>query len=382
MGRKDHTGSDDEGGDDTRQWEVDAILGVKKNLRKKKIEALVKWKGARNDKNSWEQMDQITAPDYLKPFKETIAYLEGKLKLELEEGEPEEKNMESDEYEVEDVIGIQWSLDNRQLEYFIKWKGWDNSFNNWEPEENMSAPDLLKPYEKSAEFLSGKHAPKGRRGRKPGFSSIKKKPKYADSDDEDDDYKAKKESDDDDSDDGRKGKKKPGPRSKTAKKPGPKSKTASKPGPASSKKPGPASKTSSKPGPASAKKAGPASRTSGPASKTRAGPRSRTTENGSKSDSEDDNKSDSDDVRSSKKRNGNGKKAASDEDSDAGSARKRRSDAESDEEIPAKKKPGPASRTSSSKPGPASAKRPGPASRTKAGPKSRVGGGNSEEDSD
>ena len=38
---------------------------------------------------------------------------------------------------------------SRQLQYFIKWKGYPESDNMWEPADQVHAPDLLKAYHRS-----------------------------------------------------------------------------------------------------------------------------------------------------------------------------------------------------------------------------------------
>jgi transposase InsO family protein len=52
------------------------------------------------------------------------------------------------EYEVETIL--EHRKRKGQKEYFVKWKGWPDSYNQWEPEENLvGAPDVLRDYHAS-----------------------------------------------------------------------------------------------------------------------------------------------------------------------------------------------------------------------------------------
>lgn len=48
-------------------------------------------------------------------------------------------------YEVEKILNHRRSQTGKGLEYFLKWKGYPDSENSWEPEENVT-DDLIVPY--------------------------------------------------------------------------------------------------------------------------------------------------------------------------------------------------------------------------------------------
>ena len=52
----------------------------------------------------------------------------------------------AEEYEVEHLVNHQCHGKSRMLQYFVKWKGYPESDNTWEPAQNVHAPDLLKKY--------------------------------------------------------------------------------------------------------------------------------------------------------------------------------------------------------------------------------------------
>jgi hypothetical protein len=52
----------------------------------------------------------------------------------------------NEEYEVEKVLGHRTHGWWKKRQYLIKWKGYSEAHNSWEPEENLNAPDLVKEY--------------------------------------------------------------------------------------------------------------------------------------------------------------------------------------------------------------------------------------------
>src|SRR5258708_4671426 len=52
----------------------------------------------------------------------------------------------TEEYEVEHLVNHRCHGRSRMLQYFVKWKGYPESDNTWEPLQNIHAPELLKKY--------------------------------------------------------------------------------------------------------------------------------------------------------------------------------------------------------------------------------------------
>ena len=71
-------------------------------------------------------------------------------KIEILNSENDEKNLESDEeeeeYTVENILDKRTGLDDKS-QYLIKWKGYDQSENTWEPIENLYCHELIREFE-------------------------------------------------------------------------------------------------------------------------------------------------------------------------------------------------------------------------------------------
>ncbi|XP_055313216.1 chromobox protein homolog 3-like [Sitodiplosis mosellana] len=53
-------------------------------------------------------------------------------------------------YEIEEIITHRRRPDGK-FEYFVKWKGYDNNSNTWEPADNFESPRMLVEYHNSLE---------------------------------------------------------------------------------------------------------------------------------------------------------------------------------------------------------------------------------------
>jgi len=118
-------------------YEVEKIVDEK--VEKGKRFFLIRWKGYGANDDTWEPEVSLSCPDVVKKF------LDGK--KNAKKGKKAAVVPEEENYEVEKVVDDK--TEKGKKFYLVKWKGYSDADNTWEPESSLSCPDLVAKYNNS-----------------------------------------------------------------------------------------------------------------------------------------------------------------------------------------------------------------------------------------
>lgn len=130
QGNKNDTGKDVE----EEEFVVERVVS-KRIGSNGKVEYLLKWKGWSSEDNTWEYEDKLHCDDLIKEYEKHIQ---------------EPIDIDSDieeEYVVEKVVDKRTGKNNA-IEYLVKWQGYRDSENTWEPAKNLKSSQLIADFER------------------------------------------------------------------------------------------------------------------------------------------------------------------------------------------------------------------------------------------
>lgn len=123
--------------------QVEAILDHRKLHGKTYYR--VRWEGYTSKDDTWQVKESLSCNELLKKYHDDLN--EKILKREEDKLKAKENAKKSNnEYEVEAIMDSRTT--KGKTKYLIRWKGFDESDDTWEPEETLNCPDLIRAFDK------------------------------------------------------------------------------------------------------------------------------------------------------------------------------------------------------------------------------------------
>lgn len=146
---------------ESESFEVASILGSR--VRHGKRQFKIRWKGFGPADDTWEDEENVDSPDliaaFLKgspddekpktagkktPVKKGTKRAAATPKTKTPTKKPKSES-ESGEWEVSKIVDDVLLKDGTR-QFLVRWKGFSNKENTWEPEANLNCPELIKKY--------------------------------------------------------------------------------------------------------------------------------------------------------------------------------------------------------------------------------------------
>lgn len=110
-----------------------------------KIYYRVRWEGYTSKDDTWQVKESLNCNELLKKYHDELN--ENILKREEEKLKAREQAKKANnEYEVEAIMDKRTT--KGKTKYLIRWRGFDESDDTWEPEETLNCPDLIRSFNK------------------------------------------------------------------------------------------------------------------------------------------------------------------------------------------------------------------------------------------
>lgn len=113
---------------------------------------LIKWKGYDDSGNTWEPQSTLNCQELIEEYLKSKDIKSGRKgkhdkskKKKIENDADDDEEEDEKDYEVDKIIDVYFKR-NGQREFLVHWKGYANTDNTWEPEENMNCQDLIEKF--------------------------------------------------------------------------------------------------------------------------------------------------------------------------------------------------------------------------------------------
>ncbi|XP_054288379.1 chromobox protein homolog 1-like isoform X1 [Macrosteles quadrilineatus] len=130
-------------GDSEASYEVEKIIDCRTIQGKR--EYLVRWKGYSRGDDTWEEESDLNCNDLLQKFRSEKPQTKKRpSKSPVKATAPKKTKKVEKDYEVEEIVGLR--MKKGKKEFKIRWKGYKESDDSWEPENHLSCQDLINKY--------------------------------------------------------------------------------------------------------------------------------------------------------------------------------------------------------------------------------------------